>query len=67
MKKLKEKEQCEVCGIVEGGKLCHEVLTLYHEHNVCSFCLHKWEMREQDLGHSIEWDNLPTRWILGRK
>ncbi len=65
--KLVDKKRCEMCGVVEHGKLCHEVFREYHKHEVCSFCLDKyWKPLEQKLGHPVKWDKLPRGWIVGR-
>ena len=54
---IEQKIKCESCGIVEGGKLKHEVLAEYQGHLICSYCPDKWKNLEKKLGRTISFDD----------
>ena len=48
-----KKPRCEACGIIEGGKVCREVLSEHDGEMVCSWCESKWKKREEREGREI--------------
>ena len=56
--------QCSVCGIIEGGDLCAEVLTEYRGIIACSFCIRGWQAMEKETGGEVEFMEFKYR---GRK
>ena len=56
--------QCSVCGIIEGGDLCAEVLTEYRGIIACSFCIRGWQAMEKETGGEVEFMDFKYR---GRK
>jgi len=45
--------QCSVCGIIERGACCSEVLTEYRGHLICSSCFRSWQATEKKEGWEV--------------
>ena len=56
IKKKKEVALCEGCGIIDGGKLCHEVIADFREYRICSWCKKHWLDFELKLGRKASLD-----------
>ena len=48
-----EIRECDCCGIVEHGELCHERLHVFRGQALCFFCINLWHRWEKELGYTF--------------
>ncbi len=49
-------EQCEGCGVIENGRILHEVFSGFRGHTLCVWCRTEWRRKEALLHRTIELD-----------
>jgi len=58
------KMHCALCGIVEGGHICHEILKPFRGHNICGYCTVYWLRMERVFGKKFDIDKLKEGFTL---
>jgi len=61
----KKKEQCSLCRAVEGGKNFNAILSKFHKHLLCDFCIDYWKRMEKRFHTKITIDKLKAGFTPG--
>ena len=56
IKKKKDVALCEGCGVIENGKLLHEIFSVFRSHTICVWCNKLWLDFELKLGRKASLD-----------